>query len=75
MKVLASLSILLALLAVSQATAETRSITIGKFMSVCARVLTNATLIGSQAPLRRASMKSTSTISLILGLRLSRGDI
>ena len=31
MKVLASLSILLALLAVSQATAETRSITIGKF--------------------------------------------
>ena len=31
MKVLASLSILLALLAVSQATAETRSVTIGKF--------------------------------------------
>jgi hypothetical protein len=31
MKVLASLSIVLALLAVSQATAETRSITIGKF--------------------------------------------
>ena len=34
MKVLASLSILLALLAVSQATAETRSITIGKFTYV-----------------------------------------
>src|SRR5947208_16556803 len=34
MKVLASLWILLALLAVSQATAETRSITIGKFTYV-----------------------------------------
>ena len=34
MKVLASLSILLALLVVSQATAETKSITIGKFTYV-----------------------------------------